>query len=103
MKITRDLSSETYGASAPVYIALSWPWGRGCTTGDHPDVHAAVDAVAFASRAERDAWVGNGPAYISESGYREAWSSRDPAPYGWSRRGLRQSALERAWIEGTLD
>ena len=69
------------------YYAASWPYGRGCTTGDHRDVHAACAPVAFESKPERDAWVDNGGRC---DGYGNTLPARDAVtlsalPYGWSR------------------
>lgn len=68
------------------YYAVSWPYGQGVTTGDHPHVHAACNPIAFASAAERDAWV-------------EAKTGREAVtltglPSGWSRAKFVAAALE---------
>lgn len=74
------------------YYAVSWPYGRGATTGDCPKVHAACRPIAFATKAERDWWVGLGATYLTESDYREA-IKLDELPYGWSRADFVSSAL----------
>ena len=93
MAITYDARSDRLVSTRPLYYAISWPYGRGWTTGDHPAVRAAIDCRAFHSRDERDEWVEAGPGGC-ESGHREA-VRRGQQPLGWSWRALTQAA--RAW------
>ena len=73
------------------YYAVSWHYGCGCTTGEHGNVHAAVQPRAFATAAERNEWVEGGSSYRSEAGYREA-VTLSTLPYGWSKAKFVQEA-----------
>ena len=76
------------------HYACSWPYGSGMTTGDKT-TYAAISPIAFPTKAERDAWVKAGPAYRTESGYREAIILRR-LPYGWSRNAFLTMAESRS-------
>jgi hypothetical protein len=76
------------------HYACAWPYGSGKTTGDKT-TYAAISPIAFATKAERDAWVKAGPAFRTDAGYREAIILRR-LPYGWSRNAFLTMAESRS-------
>ena len=92
---TVRIIDDEFRPTAPIYIGIEWPYGRGVTTGNPPCVHDACNPVAFWSQSDRDAWADAGPGYHTQGGYRTTLSSREPVLYGWTRRSIRQAALER--------
>lgn len=97
MDIKRDGATDSHyrADTGRTYYAVSWPYGRGWTTGDPSNTRAACSPIAFASRQDRDEWCAAGSCYTGESGYREAVTLRT-LPYGWSRARFVSAALEAA-------
>lgn len=58
------------------YYALSWYYGKGSY---NEKGWRLASYVCFGSRAARDAWVANGPAYQTDGGFREVVAASDPA------------------------
>ena len=56
------------------YYAIEWTYGR---ASDEHGERAGI-YYAFGSCAQRDAWVDDGPPYVTQAGSREAIPASDP-------------------------
>lgn len=55
------------------YYAIEWNYGRAVNS----DGSRAGSVREFASKAERDAWCEDGPAYTTDAGFREMLTAKD--------------------------
>jgi len=60
--------------TARKYYAVEWPYGRIAWSSEYG---TPSTALAFATRAARDAWVGAGNAYTTQAGAREALTAAE--------------------------